>query len=113
MGAGRDGDELSQGGFPVSAIPSTLKSRMKLVTTDEKQTVIAEFHPAHSFTKKRKARLEIRAAGMNMLDYIILTFVFADSTRREREGSTKSSGGGTGLLFFLLYHNLIRRENTN
>ena len=84
---------------------------MKLVTADEKQTVIAEFHPARSITKKRKARLEVQAAGIAMLDYIVLTFVFADGKRREREQTTMSCGSGTGLLFFLIYHNLIRREN--
>jgi len=68
----------------------------KLVTTDEKKTVVAEFHRAHYITKKRKARLEIQPAGMNMLDYIILTFVFAEHKRRDRETRAKSSGGGGG-----------------
>ena len=57
----------------------------KLVTTDEKKTVIAEFRPAHYPTMKQKARLEVKAAGMGMLDWIVLTFVFADTRRRERE----------------------------
>jgi len=59
----------------------------KLVTTDEKKTVIAEFHRARYFIKKQKARLEVQPAGMNMLDYIILTFVFVENARREREES--------------------------
>ena len=62
--------------------PSTLKHGMKLVTTDEKKTVIAEFHRAHHLTKKQKARLEIQPAGMDMLDYIVLTFVFAETRHR-------------------------------
>ena len=62
---------------------------MKLVTTDEKKTVIAEFHRARYFVKKQKARLEVKPAGMEMLDYIILTFVFAESKRRERETRAK------------------------
>ena len=69
---------------------------VKLVTADEKKTVIAEFHRAHHIMKKKKARLEVQPAGMNMLDYIILTFVFAENKRRERETRAKSSGGGGG-----------------
>jgi hypothetical protein len=68
----------------------------KLVTTDEKKTVIAEFHRAHHFTKREKPRLEVQPAGMNMLDYIILTFVFAENKRRDRERRAKSGNGGGG-----------------
>ena len=78
----------------VSSRSSALSHVMKLVTTDEKKTVIAEFHRARYIVKKRKARLEIQPAGMDMLDYIILTFVFAEHKRREREARAKSSGGG-------------------
>ena len=65
-----------------------------MVTTDEKKTVIAEFHRAHHFTKKEKARLEVQAAGMNMLDHIVLTFVFAENKRKERERRARTSHGG-------------------
>lgn len=68
-----------------SPVSSTLNHGMKLVTNDERKIVIAEFHRAHYFTKKQKARLEVQPAGMDMLDYIILTFVFAEDKRRERE----------------------------
>jgi len=71
-----------------------LNHGMKLVTTDEKKTVIAEFHRAHHFTRKEKAKLDVQPAGMAMLDYIILTWVFAENKRRERETRAKSSGGG-------------------
>jgi len=63
---------------------------MKLVTTDEKKTTIAEFHRAHYFTKKQKARLEVHPAGMGMLDYVVLTWVFAEYKRKERERRAKS-----------------------
>ena len=79
--------------FSTSPVSSTLNRGMKLVTTDEKKTVIAEFHRAHYFTKKRKARLEVQPAGVAMLDYIVLTFVFAENKRRERERRAKSGGG--------------------
>lgn len=73
-----------------------LKHVIKLVTTDENKTVIAEFHRAHYFTKREKARLEVQPAGMNMLDYIILTFVFAEEKRRARERRMRSGHGGGG-----------------
>jgi len=69
---------------------SALNFRVKLVTTDEKKTIIAEFHRAHYFTKRQKARLEIQPAGMRMLDYIVLTWVFAEYKREERERRAKS-----------------------
>lgn len=64
---------------------------MKLVTTDGKKTVIAELHRGRHLVK-RKARLEVKPAGMEMLDYIVLTLVFAESKRREREARAKSGG---------------------
>ena len=75
---------------------SVLNRVTKLVTADEKKTVIAEFHRAHYISKKQKARLEVQPAGMDMLDYIILTFVFAEQKRREREARARSGGGGGG-----------------
>ena len=63
---------------------------MKLVTADEK-TVIAEFHRPNYFRNKQKARIDVQPAGMAILDYIVLTFVFVDQTRREREAGAKST----------------------
>ena len=81
----------------ISSLPSpTLNHITKLVTTDEKKTVIAEFHRAHYFTRRQKPRLEVQPAGMDMLDYIVLTFVFAENKRREREARTNSGKGGGG-----------------
>ena len=59
---------------------------------DENKTVIAKFHRARCCFKKRKARLEVHPAGMGMLDHIVLTFVFAEQKRRERERAAKSGG---------------------
>lgn len=64
----------------------------KLVTMDEKKTVIAKFHRAHHFVKKQNARLEVRPEGMEMLDHIVLTFVYAENKRRERERAVAASG---------------------
>ena len=95
MGSGRVWDELPQGESVLRlTVSSVLNPGMKLVTTDEKKTVIAEFHRAHHFTRKEKARLDVQPAGMGMLDYIILTWVFAENKRKERETRAKSSGGG-------------------
>jgi len=75
--------------FSASSVSPALNRGMELVTTDEKKTVVAKFHRAHYFTKKRKARLEVQPAGMGMLDYIVLTFVFVENRRREREAAAK------------------------
>ena len=98
MGNGGDGDELPQG-KNVLHITRTLGTEVlnydvKLVTTDDKKTVIAEFHRRHYLVKKQKARLDIQPAGMDMLDYIVLTFVFAERKRRERERRAQHGGGG-------------------
>lgn len=64
----------------------------RLVTTDGEKTVVAKFHRASYFRKKQKARLEVQPAGIDMLDYIVLTFVFAESKRRGRERGAQSGG---------------------
>jgi len=68
----------------------------KLVTTDEKKSVIAEYHRARHFMRREKPLLEVQPAGMDMLDYIVLTFVFAENKRRERETRMKAGKGGGG-----------------
>ena len=100
MGHGRIWFGLSQGESVLRlTVSSALTHGSKLVTADEKKTVIAEFHRAHHFTKKEKARLEVQPAGIDMLDHIVLTWVFAESKRRDRQTRVKaasSSGGGGG-----------------
>ena len=94
---GAFGMSLPKVSAPFASSPSSALNHVtKLVTTDEKKTVIAEFHRARYIVNKRKARLEIQPAGMQMLDYVILTFVFAEHKRRERESRARSSGGGGG-----------------
>ena len=82
--------------FPPSQVSSAMNQHTKLVTADENKTVIAEFHRAHRIIKKQKAQLEVQPAGMEMLDYIILTFVFTEKKRRERERRRRSAGAGGG-----------------
>ena len=92
MGIGRIRHELPQGKSIFDFLRySTLKLGAKLVTADENK-VVAEFHRAHYITRRQKARLEVQPAGMDMLDHIVLTFVFAEDKRRERERRTTYSG---------------------
>ena len=65
---------------------------LKLVTADDKETVIAQFHPRR-LVKRQKAQLEVQPAGMKMLDYIVLTFLFAEKIRRDRDRAVQSGGG--------------------
>lgn len=65
---------------------------MKLVTTDENKKLIAEFHRAHHFTRREKPKLEIQPEGMDMLDYIVLTFAFVEHKRKERKSRARASG---------------------
>lgn len=75
----------------VQPVGLTLNYSLKLVTADENKTVIAKFHRAHHFLKKKRARLEVQPAGMEMLDYIILTFVIVENKRREQERAIATS----------------------
>jgi hypothetical protein len=87
VGNGRFGGELSQGKSVrrLSTFYNELNHGLKLVTMDAEKRVIAQFHRAHHFTKKQKARLEIQPEGISMLDHIVLTFVIVECNRRARE----------------------------
>lgn len=71
----------------------TLKNSTKLVTADEGKTIIAEFHRPNYFIHKQKARLDVRPEGMQMLDLIVLTFVYVERKRRQREGTQNRQPG--------------------
>lgn len=66
---------------------------MKLVTADDHKKVIAEFHAAHHLIHKQKAHLEVRPEGMKMLDLIVLTFIYVERKRRQREGAANRQPG--------------------
>ena len=95
MGIGCDGNDTSEGeSVHCRDWNRGLTIRLlKLVTTDGKETEIVKFHRARLLPKKKKARLVIHPAGMEMLDYIVLTFVFVEYRRRQREAAAKSGGG--------------------
>lgn len=62
---------------------------------DGSKTVIAQFH-RRNFMSGQKAYLELTPMAMDMLDHIIVTFVFADKKRRDREKRARyNSAGGS------------------
>lgn len=73
--------------FVESRVRHTPPTGLKLVTTDGKKTEIAKFHQARYFPKRQKAQLVVQPAGIAMVDHIVLTFVFAEQRRRERESA--------------------------
>lgn len=79
--------------FSDSPVFWRLNDGMKLVTADEKKTVIAEFHRPNYFVHKQKARLDIQPEGMGMLDLIVVTFVYVERKRRQREGTQNRQPG--------------------
>jgi len=83
--AGRKPERVSV--FVSPPVSLRLNDNLKLVTTDGKKTVIAQFHLPHN---KQKARLEIRPVAMDLFDYIIVTFVFVEQTRAHREAAANS-----------------------
>lgn len=51
---------------------------------DGSQVIIAQFHPQSVIPKKQRAHLEVTPTGMEILDDIILSFVFVEKKRRDR-----------------------------
>jgi hypothetical protein len=72
-----------------------LSTRWKLVTDDEARTPIARTHRRcyGILGKRRKATLEVYPAGLHMLDLIIVTFVYVEHVRRDRERASKHGWG--------------------
>jgi len=63
-------------------------STPKLILDDGSETVVAQFHRQNHIFNKRRAYLEITPKGMEILDHIVLTFVFVEKKRRDRERRT-------------------------
>ncbi|KAF8162632.1 hypothetical protein B0H34DRAFT_692217 [Crassisporium funariophilum] len=59
----------------------------KLYTTDKRKTLIACFHRRRlgMMRKARSASLEIIGCGESMVDLVIVTFVYMERLRREKE----------------------------
>ncbi|KDQ61145.1 hypothetical protein JAAARDRAFT_32149 [Jaapia argillacea MUCL 33604] len=58
---------------------------MKLISNDGSRTLVARLFEGSTFTSKRKSRLEIFPAGIHMMDLIVVTLVYVDKIRRDRQ----------------------------
>jgi hypothetical protein len=63
----------------------------KLETNDEASLPVACFHKAND--KKSSARLEIFDLGKDIVDDILVTYVFAEKLREERTGEAAHGPG--------------------
>ena len=82
--------------FPTSADQG---NPHQLVTNNRKKKLIAEVHKAHRFFRKRKAYLEVAPAGLTVLDQIVVSLVYVEKKRREKQkfdGDGGDGGGGDG-----------------
>ncbi|TEB19959.1 hypothetical protein FA13DRAFT_1645677 [Coprinellus micaceus] len=73
-----------------------------LYLNDDTSTPVAKFHQQDIISitpRARRAALEIFPAGEHMVDLIVVTLVYIEKLRRNREGAAKSGrrgGGGPG-----------------
>ncbi|KAJ3520941.1 hypothetical protein NMY22_g12524 [Coprinellus aureogranulatus] len=69
-----------------------------LYTNDGTDTHVAKFHRKHLgiVGTARPATLEIFPAGEHMVDLIVVTLVYIEKLRRDRDRSRRSGGGGGG-----------------
>ncbi|TFK24618.1 hypothetical protein FA15DRAFT_687387 [Coprinopsis marcescibilis] len=72
----------------------SLKSELFL--NDEAKTPVAKYHLKHYGIIKdvRPASLEIFPSGEHIVDHIIVTFVYLEKLRKERQDAAHSNGGG-------------------
>ncbi|PFH53535.1 hypothetical protein AMATHDRAFT_137257 [Amanita thiersii Skay4041] len=70
----------------------------ELLINNDDQTPVATFHRGRFgiFRKSQPASLEIYPEGMHMLDLIMVTFVYIQKLRNDREGQSGFDGGGGG-----------------
>ena len=65
---------------------------------DSAKTPVARFHPRQlriiCIGATRPASLEIFAAGKDMVDLIVVTGVYMEKVRKEKERAANSGGGG-------------------
>ena len=63
---------------------------------DSAKTPVARFHPRQLriIGATQPASLEIFAAGKDMVDLIVVTGVYMEKLRKEKERAANSSGGG-------------------
>jgi len=79
----------------------------KLVTNNRKKKQVAGLHKApHRFFRRRRAYLEVAPAGLTVLDQIVVSLVYVEKKRREKQdfdddwgdkdGGDGGDGGGDG-----------------
>ncbi|KIY69585.1 hypothetical protein CYLTODRAFT_420528 [Cylindrobasidium torrendii FP15055 ss-10] len=71
--------------------------RPRLVTFDDKQETVALFHRRRLgllTRNKGPPYLEVMPEGEDMLDLIVVTFIYIEKVRKDRERASRSSGGG-------------------
>ncbi|TFK34265.1 hypothetical protein BDQ12DRAFT_613813, partial [Crucibulum laeve] len=68
----------------------------ELVVNDGTKTPVARFHRQRLgiLSKARPASLEIFPAGEHIADVIVVTFVYIEKLRKDRERASRSNGGG-------------------
>ncbi|KAJ7582043.1 hypothetical protein C8J56DRAFT_793156, partial [Mycena floridula] len=64
-----------------------------LVTDDKSETLIATFHRKRWLFGKRQAYLEIFPEGMHLADVILVTFIYIEKIRRDKERAASRNGG--------------------
>ena len=74
------------------------------MTNNRKKKLVAGLHKARHFVRRRRAYLEIAPAGLTMLDQIVVSLVYVEKKRREKQDFDDDwgdkdggdSGGGDG-----------------
>lgn len=90
--------ESLQGNF-VPASPLSLSNwclSWQLFLNDSSNTPVAVFHRRRLgiFRERRPASLEIFPEGQRIIDLILVTFIYVEKLRDEREKAAQSSHGG-------------------
>ncbi|KAF9026051.1 hypothetical protein BDZ89DRAFT_1067889 [Hymenopellis radicata] len=67
-------------------------NRPKLITNDDSHTPVALYHRRRFglFRAKRQAYLEVLPQAEHMLDTVVITFVYVEKIRRQKEDAAKS-----------------------
>ncbi|KAF8894852.1 hypothetical protein BD779DRAFT_867293 [Infundibulicybe gibba] len=65
-----------------------------LVTNDKAKTRVARFHRKHYIFNRRPASLEIYPGGEEIMDTILVTFIYVEKIRKDAENASKRSHGG-------------------
>ncbi|TFK24651.1 hypothetical protein FA15DRAFT_669378 [Coprinopsis marcescibilis] len=75
-----------------------MRQRKSELYLGDGNTLVAKYHFSHSglIKEARPSSLEITAQGEHMIDWIIVTFVYIEKLRKDRERRNRGHGGGGG-----------------